>query len=128
MAKVRQRDTAAELALRKALHASGLRFRVQLPVPNLRQRTIDIAFTRARVAIFVDGCFWHGCPLHATQPKTNAAWWQAKIEGNRRRDENTNQVLAAADWVVIRVWEHESINEAVETVCAALQTRAAGGS
>ena len=115
-----QRDTAPELALRSALHCRGLRYRVDVaPVVGLRRRA-DLVFGRARVAVFVDGCFWHGCPVHATWPRANAAWWRAKIEATRRRDADTNRRLADAGWTVVRVWEHEETDSAVERVVAAL--------
>src|SRR5438445_11107238 len=83
-----RRDTPCELALRSAAHRLGLRFRVDWQLPALRRRA-DLAFINARVAVFVDGCFWHGCPVHGTWPKTNAKWWRAKIEANRQRDADT---------------------------------------
>jgi DNA mismatch endonuclease (patch repair protein) len=106
MKSQRQRDTAAETALRSLLHRRGLRFRVHYPLPNLRRRA-DIAFPGRRIAIFVDGCFWHGCPEHGTWPKQNADWWREKIEANRRRDADTDAKLEQRGWKVIRVWEHE---------------------
>lgn len=107
MARQARRDTAPELALRRALHAAGLRYRLGYPVPGRPRRTVDIAFTQARIAVFVDGCFWHGCPQHATWPVSNAAWWRDKIEANRSRDIDTDAALAAAGWTVVRVWEHD---------------------
>src|SRR6478672_8045793 len=92
-----RRDTPCELALRSATHRLGLRFRVDWPLPGTRRRA-DLAFTRARLAVFVDGCFWHGCPVHGTWPKANAVWWHDKIVGNRRRDRDTNRRLATAGW------------------------------
>ncbi|WP_456824146.1 very short patch repair endonuclease [Cellulomonas sp. P5_E12] len=108
MSRARRRDTGPELALRSAVHALGLRYRVAYPVPGQRRRTMDLAFTRARVAVFVDGCFWHGCPEHGTSPRLNSDWWRQKLDANRARDEDTNRVLGALGWVVIRVWEHEN--------------------
>jgi len=87
-----RRDTPCELALRSAVHRMGLRFRVDWSLPESRRRA-DLAFVSARVIVFVDGCFWHGCPKHATWPKANAAWWRAKIETNARRDRETNAAL-----------------------------------
>lgn len=106
MKSQRQRDTAAEVALRSLLHRRGLRFRVHYPLPNLRRRA-DIAFPRLRIAVFVDGCFWHGCPEHGTWPKRNADWWREKIEANRRRDADTDARLGDQGWKVVRIWEHE---------------------
>ncbi len=107
MARTGQRDTAAELRLRAELHRRGLRYRVDVaPIMGLRRRA-DVVFTRQRLAVFVDGCFWHGCPEHATWPKHNAAWWREKLERNRQRDRETDRQLRAAGWRVVRVWEHE---------------------
>lgn len=116
MARIGRRDTAAEMAIRRLIHAAGLRYRVQLPVPGRPRRTIDVAFTRLRVAVFVDGCYWHGCPLHATQSKTNVDWWRSKIEANRQRDADTNRALTERNWLVIRIWEHQSPVEAAAEI------------
>ncbi|WP_082591868.1 very short patch repair endonuclease [Terrabacter sp. Soil810] len=102
----RRDGTQPETALRSELHRRGRRFRVQYPVPGLPRRRVDIAFTRHRVAVFVDGCFWHGCPDHFVPPIRNRDWWLAKIEANRLRDQDTDRVLRAAGWEPIRVWEH----------------------
>lgn len=119
----RGRDTKPEIRLRKELHALGLRFRVALrPVPELR-RTADVVFTRARIAVFIDGCFWHGCPTHHTVAKTNAEFWAAKVEGNRRRDRETDELLREHGWLVVRVWEHEPIAAAAAAVQAAWMER-----
>lgn len=107
LAAQRQRDTEPELRIRRELHRRGLRYRVDQPIPIPRRRA-DIVFSRARVAVFIDGCFWHGCPEHATLPKSNAAWWQAKLEANVRRDRDTDLRLSAAGWIAIRAWEHEN--------------------
>lgn len=122
MSVARRRDTAPEVALRRALHARGLRFRVHFPVPGQRRRTIDVAFTRARVAVFVDGCFWHGCPEHGTQPSQNSAWWQAKFAANRARDADTDMMLTEAGWLVVRVWEHEAPGSAALRVAQAVRS------
>ena len=103
----KRRDTSTELEIRRALHARGLRYRVDFaPVPGLRRRA-DIAFTRARIAVFIDGCFWHGCPLHGTSPKRNADYWGPKLAANVARDRDTDQRLEDAGWHVLRFWEHE---------------------
>lgn len=107
MRRLGRRDTAAELRLRSQLHAMGLRFRVDQPIPGLPRRRADVVFGRARVAVFVDGCFWHGCPDHWVQPKANAEWWVRKIAENRRRDADTDAALVGLGWTVIRVWEHD---------------------
>lgn len=116
MARQARVHTAPEVALRRALHAAGLRYRVAWPVPGLRRRTIDIAFTRAKLAVFVDGCFWHSCPDHATAPSANAAWWAAKLAGNAARDNTTNAHLESLGWRVVRIWEHEPTVDAAELV------------
>ncbi|MBM9621388.1 very short patch repair endonuclease [Streptomyces zhihengii] len=101
-------DTGCEVAVRRILHAEGLRYRVHYPVPGMARRKIDIAFSRAKVAVFLDGCFWHGCPQHATQPKSNAAWWREKLDRNMARDRETNLHLESEGWTVLRFWEHEA--------------------
>jgi DNA mismatch endonuclease (patch repair protein) len=112
----RSRDTKPELALRSAVHARGLRYRVAAkPLPELR-RTADLVFPRAKVAVFLDGCFWHGCPEHHTVAAANARFWADKVEGNRTRDRDTDSRLADAGWVSVRVWEHEDPVEAAQRV------------
>lgn len=105
--------TAPELALRRALHAQGFRFRVAHPVPGLPRRTIDIAFTRLRLAVFVDGCFWHGCPEHGTRPQANADYWGHKLNRNATRDAETTRALEDGGWHVLRLWEHETLENMV---------------
>ncbi|MFT5555961.1 very short patch repair endonuclease [uncultured Bradyrhizobium sp.] len=116
MARVRQKGTDAELFLRKALHARGLRYRLHVPLLTKPRRVADIVFSSARVAIFVDGCFWHGCPEHASWPKSNAQFWRDKIETNRARDADTDRRLRASGWRVVRVWSHESADDAAERI------------
>jgi DNA G:T-mismatch repair endonuclease len=89
------------------------------------RRTIDIAFTKTKVAIFLDGCFWHGCPEHATHPKANAEWWRKKLDRNMSRDIETTEHLAAAGWTVLRFWEHESATDVAHTIAASLATKQA---
>jgi len=114
----RFRDTAPELALRSALHHLGLRYRVGVrPVSSVRARA-DVVFTRARVAVFVDGCFWHGCPQHFKTPAVNRAYWEPKIARNRERDAAVSVALRALGWEVIRTWEHESANEVARIVAS----------
>jgi DNA mismatch endonuclease (patch repair protein) len=108
MKVTRRRDTEAEMALRRALHAHGLRFRVDRQVLPGRPRRADIVFVTAKIIVFVDGCFWHSCPRHRTLPKANARWWAEKLAANRRRDTHTNRELRKAGWHVERVWEHEA--------------------
>ncbi|SHX65186.1 very short patch repair endonuclease [Mycobacteroides abscessus] len=114
----RSRDTGPELAVRRLVHAMGLRYRVDFaPLPSNKRSRADLVFTRARVAVFIDGCFWHGCPEHHTVAKTNGAFWATKVEGNRARDERTNAALTDAGWMVLRFWEHED----PATVAAAIR-------
>ena len=116
MQTTRQRDTRAELLLRRELHRRGRRFRVDLaPLPGLRRRA-DIVFTRQRVAVYVDGCFWHACPEHGTMPRHNRQWWASKLEANERRDRDTDRRLREAGWQVIRIWEHSGAVDAADEV------------
>jgi DNA mismatch endonuclease (patch repair protein) len=115
MERQSRRDTKPELALRRAVWRLGLRYRVDIaPIPG--RRRADLVFTRAKVAVYVDGCFWHSCPTHATVPKANREWWVEKLETNVRRDRDTDSRLAAAGWTVIRVWEHEPVEAAAERI------------
>jgi DNA mismatch endonuclease (patch repair protein) len=120
MQRAPRRDTKPELALRSALHQRGLRFFVdRAPIPSSRRRA-DLLFPTKRVAIYVDGCYWHGCPVHGTWPKANAEWWREKIDGNRARDRDTDRMLHEAGWTSVRIWEHEAVDEAAERVLVAL--------
>jgi DNA mismatch endonuclease, patch repair protein len=115
------RDTRPELAVRSAAHALGLRYRVGVcPLPGVR-RTADLVFTRVKVAVFVDGCFWHGCPQHHRAARRNAEFWAKKIKGNIVRDADTDARLREAGWTVIRIWEHEPPTEAASKVSAAVR-------
>lgn len=107
MKRIRQKHTSAELELRRELHSRGLRYRLQIPLLTKPRRTADIVFPGSRIAVFVDGCFWHGCPLHATWPKHNAEFWRAKIMTNQERDRDTDKRLRSEGWTVVRVWGHE---------------------
>lgn len=121
----RTRDTAPELALRRLLHAQGLRYRVdRAPLRGLRRRA-DIVFGPARVAVYIDGCFWHGCSQHGNQPASNTAYWSAKFERNRQRDTDTDARLTAAGWLVIRLWEHDPPEQAAQRVAHAVRERRA---
>lgn len=122
----KSRDTKPELALRSAVHALGLRYRVDArPLKALRRRA-DLVFPRAKVAVFLDGCFWHGCPVHHTVAAANASFWAEKVSTNRARDSDTDAKLAEAGWVSVRVWEHEDPVEAAERVRAVVRERRAG--
>ena len=112
----RSRDTKPEMLVRSLLHRRGLRYRVgQRPIVNLR-RTADLVFRSAKVAVFIDGCYWHGCERHYKEPLTNRDYWRAKIEGNRARDRDTNRALAEEGWLVLRFWEHEDPEGVADTV------------
>jgi DNA mismatch endonuclease (patch repair protein) len=117
----RRSNTKPEVALRSALHAAGLRFRkdYRLDLGDVKPRP-DIVFTRSRVAVFVDGCFWHSCPDHGTQPRRNSDYWAPKLARNVQRDREHDAALFAHGWSVVRVWEHEPLGEAVQRVQAAV--------
>ena len=110
------RDTAPEMALRRLLHAAGLRYRVSARPLRRVRRTADLVFGPARVAVFVDGCFWHCCPEHGTEPKINTAYWTPKLERNVERDRETDALLTDAGWLSVRVWEHEDPKVAARRV------------
>lgn len=120
LSKQRRRDTGPELALRRELHRRGLRYFVdRAPLKGLRRRA-DVVFPRRKVAVYVDGCFWHSCPVHATSPRNNAQWWTDKLAANVVRDRDTDTRLDAAGWTVVRVWEHEAARDAADKVTRAL--------
>jgi DNA mismatch endonuclease (patch repair protein) len=120
-----RRDTRPELALRRALWARGLRYRVDIaPIKGLRRRA-DILFTRARVAVLVDGCFWHRCPEHSTTPRANGDWWSAKLSANVERDRDTDRRLKTEGWHVERVWEHEPMQRAADRIERIVRARCA---
>ncbi|GHT93827.1 hypothetical protein FACS1894116_06690 [Betaproteobacteria bacterium] len=116
MARVRQTGTDAELALRREMYRIGLRYRIGYEVLRKPRRVADVAFPGRKIAVFVDGCFWHGCPEHATWPKRNADFWRQKIEANRQRDADTNARLQANGWTALRFWSHESPIEAAKMI------------
>lgn len=119
----RSRDTKPELAVRRACHVRGLRYRVDVrPLPTLR-RTADLVFPTERVAVFVDGCYWHGCPDHYVASKSNTTYWAEKIERNRQRDVETDAALLAAGWHAIRAWQHEDPDEVAEAVAKVVRAR-----
>jgi len=119
----RSRDTEPELLVRRALHARGLRFRVDLrPEPGLRTRP-DIVFTRRRVAVYIDGCFWHGCPEHATIPRSNTDYWVPKLARNIERDLEATASLTERGWTVLRFWTHEPVTGVVERIEAEVRAR-----
>jgi len=118
-----RRDTTPELELRQELWRRGLRYRVDRPLDGKRRRRADLTFVGAKVVVFVDGCFWHGCPEHGTSPKANAEWWTEKLARNVARDADTNDYLAAQGWTVLRFWEHEDMLGAAEQVERAVRAR-----
>ncbi|MEE1929778.1 very short patch repair endonuclease [Streptomyces sp. TRM 70351] len=125
MQAIRSRDTRPEKVIRQLVHAHGLRYRVAArPLPGVR-RTADLVFRPARVAVFVDGCYWHGCPEHYVAPRTNPGYWSEKITKNVARDRDTDQRLTQAGWTVLRFWEHESPDDcALQIVHTVTESRA----
>jgi DNA mismatch endonuclease, patch repair protein len=121
MARVARRDTRPELELRRALHARGLRYRVDAtPVKTLRGRA-DILFPRSLVAVYVDGCFWHSCPTHGVLPKGNREWWREKLAATVKRDRTMEATLRGLGWEVVRVWEHEDPVAAADRIEAVVR-------
>lgn len=119
-----RRDTAPELALRRALHALGLRFLVDVtPAGTSRRRRADVVLRGSRIAVLVHGCFWHRCPEHFHAPKANAEWWRLKVESIVARDADTVQMLEAAGWLPVVVWEHEDMRAAAMRIAAADRER-----
>lgn len=120
MEKQKQRDTGPEVRIRSILHRAGYRFRTDCrPESSLKTRA-DIVFSRIKLAVFIDGCFWHSCPIHKTIPKSNTAWWLAKLEANRNRDRAADEALAEMGWKVMRVWEHEDPEKAARMIASGL--------
>jgi DNA mismatch endonuclease (patch repair protein) len=123
MQSSRQRDTAIEQDLRRELAALGISFQSHItPVPGSRSRP-DLVFAAARVAVYVNGCFWHGCAEHGTWPKHNAAWWRAKIEANRQRDARADEFLSKAGWIALRFWEHDDPRVAAHRIAQQVSER-----
>lgn len=119
-----QRDTAPELALRRAAHGLGLRYRVNAaPLRSMPRRRADLIFPSECVAVFLDGCFWHGCPIHGETPRANRDWWRQKIDRNRERDLETTQLLEREGWEVLRIWEHENPYEGALRVAETVRSR-----
>lgn len=116
MSRARRRDTAPEVAVRREAHRRGLRYRVDGPLPGLPRRRADMLFSGRHVAVFIDGCFWHSCPMHATVPAANNEWWVAKLARNEVRDRNTDDYLRALGWRVLRFWEHEDPVAVVDVI------------
>ncbi|WP_260147605.1 MULTISPECIES: very short patch repair endonuclease [unclassified Streptomyces] len=123
MQAIRSRDTQPERLIRRLVHANGLRYRVAArPLPDLR-RTADLVFRPAKVAVFIDGCYWHGCPEHYVAPKTNPGYWSDKVARNVARDRDTDQRLAEAGWLVLRFWEHQSSDACALTIVSTVRER-----
>lgn len=124
MVATRGRDTRPEKAVRSAVHALGMRYRVGVSITcgDVRVRP-DLVFTSAQVAVFVDGCFWHSCPEHGDQPRTNTDYWRPKLQANVARDRRVDRALDEDGWQIVRVWEHEDPAEAAERVRFAVATR-----
>lgn len=123
MRLVRRRNTSTEVRLRSTLHRIGMRYRVHASVPGVSRVTPDIIFIGAKVAVFVDGCFWHSCPIHGTLPKRNRAWWEQKLRDNVSRDRRQDRALEDAGWHVVRVWGHEDPGDAAERIRKAVEAR-----
>lgn len=117
----RGRDTSPEVAVRRRIHAMGLRYRVDF-APIGGRRRADIVFTKLRIAVFIDGCFWHGCPQHATLPKRNADYWVPKLRQNVQRDRETTTLLHEAGWTVLRFWEHEDADAVAQAIVDVVNT------
>ncbi|MEU2558897.1 very short patch repair endonuclease [Streptomyces longispororuber] len=123
MQAIRSRDTTPERLIRQLVHAQGLRYRVAArPLADLR-RTADLVFRPAKVAVFIDGCYWHGCPEHYVPPKTNSGYWSDKVARNMTRDRDTDQRLADAGWLVLRFWEHEPAEACATRIAAEVERR-----
>ncbi len=123
MSRLGQRDTEPEVALRSELHRRGLRFRVdKAPAQGVRSRA-DVVFGPEKVAVYVDGCFWHCCPQHGTMPKANAEFWERKLKRNRQRDVETGEALRERGWEIVRIWEHEEVVVAADRVEDVLRAR-----
>lgn len=121
----RRRDTRPELRLRSSLHAQGLRFRKDFPIQAMGRRVrADVAFTRWRVAVFLDGCFWHRCPEHGSTPRANDRYWGPKLDRNVTRDREVDRRLRKAGWTVVRIWEHEPPAQAAARIAQQLNALA----
>ena len=106
--------------MRRELHARGVRFRTEVKLEQDLRTKADIAWRRLKLAIFIDGCFWHGCPEHATRPAANAEWWAVKLDGNVARDRRTDAILADRGWTVLRFWEHQPPADVADCIVAVL--------
>ncbi|MFD9498967.1 very short patch repair endonuclease [Streptomyces sp. NPDC060035] len=126
MQAIRSRDTQPERLIRRLVHANGLRYRVAArPLPALR-RTADLVFRPAKVAVFIDGCYWHGCPEHYVAPKTNPGYWSDKVARNMARDRDTDKRLTEAGWLVLRFWEHQDSDVCALKIVSTVRRRRRG--
>lgn len=123
MSRAPRRDTEPELAVRREAHRRGLRYRVDAALPGLPRRRADMVFAGPRVAVFIDGCFWHSCPSHASTPSANREWWVAKLARNEERDRHTDAHLRDQCWTVLRFWEHEDPMTVVDRIEQAVRRR-----
>jgi DNA mismatch endonuclease (patch repair protein) len=125
MKRVRSKNTVPEMAIRKRLFAAGLRYRVHYRPKglDLGRSTIDVAFPRLKIAVFIDGCFWHGCEIHGTIPKANHDWWARKLRSNCERDRRVRGALGEAGWAVLSFWTHETTAEVVSKILSTAQMR-----
>ncbi|WP_074249834.1 very short patch repair endonuclease [Mycobacteroides abscessus] len=124
MAAIRRKDTKPEVELRSALHRLGYRFRKDYPIRvDGKLLRPDIAFTRQKIAIFIDGCFWHCCPQHGHQPNVNADYWSLKLQGNVARDRKQTATLQDAGWQVVRFWEHEDLDRVISDLATLIRKR-----
>lgn len=123
MSRQSAKDTGPEVQLRRELRRLGLGYRIEFPLPGIPRRRCDIAFVGAKVAVFVDGCFWHSCPVHATLPARNAEWWAAKLRANVARDRSSDAHLQELGWLSVRVWEHEVPADAARRLAEVVRQR-----
>lgn len=121
MQRTRGRDNPFELAIRSRLYANGLRYRIHFPIPGLKRTSCDLAFPRLKIAVFLDGCFWHGCEKHPPSVKKNTDFWLSKIARNRARDARATAHLTELGWTVLRFWEHEAVETIVEKIASTIQ-------
>lgn len=125
MSRAPRRDTAPEMLIRREAHRRGLRYRVDARLPGMPRRRADMIFPGRRVAVFVDGCFWHACPEHTSIPRANREWWIGKLDANRARDRQTDEHLIAIGWTVLRFWEHQDPVAAVDELEQVVRSRPA---
>ena len=124
MSRVKNSNTAPEMAIRRELYRRGLRYRVNMILPQMCRIRPDLVFLRSRVAVFVDGCFWHRCPEHGTSPQTNREWWRKKLDTNVSRDRAADSALVEEGWKVIRIWEHENVMRSADLIEETVRKRA----